>query len=145
MKIALAQMRVVSGSPRKNLETMLRMISTAKNRKADLIAFPEMCLGGYLIADKYLNDSFCRYLMEFNDILLKASHGIAIAYGNVYLDDNINRRVNDNEYHPNKDGRTRRYNAIYVMQNGVFCSRAKQIDILPVSVQKTLLPNYRIF
>lgn len=146
MKIALGQVNVVPNSPEKNLESMLRMIGEAKEQHADLIAFPEMVVGGYLVGDKWLEDSFCEDLMHFNDILLRASDGIAIAYGNIFLDREINERVHDSKFHPNKDGRTRRYNAVYIFQNGKPVPRAKETNILPLGVQpKTLLPNYRFF
>ena len=48
MKIALAQMKVIPGSSKKNLATMLRMIKEAKQKKVDLVAFPEMSFG-YLL------------------------------------------------------------------------------------------------
>ncbi len=137
-------MEVKPGRPMKNLETLLSMIDEAKRQGADLIAFPEMCVGGYLIGDKHLNDSYCRNLMEFNEALKRASKGIAIAYGNIFLDEKINERTEDSNFHPNKDGRARRYNAVYVFQDGKEAERAGAI--LPEGVQpKTLHPNYRIF
>ncbi len=148
MKVALAQMEVVPGRPRKNLETMLRMIEQAKREHVDLIAFPEMALAGYLVGDAWLNDAFCRNLMRCNDEILKASHGIAVAYGNVFVDDGQGKRVFGDEKtpHPNKDGRSRKYNAVYVMQDGKMVARSRETLILPPGVEpKTLLPNYRFF
>lgn len=146
MKIALAQMEVVPGRPKKNLETMLNMIETAKHHSVDLIAFPEMCLGGYLVGDKWLDDDFCLNLMKGNEELQKSSEGIAIAYGNIFVDNQINARLKDGKFHPNKDGRSRKYNAVYVFQNGKPVARAPETIILPAGVQpKTLLPNYRFF
>ena len=146
MKIALAQMEVIPNQPKKNLENMLRMIEEAKEKKADLIAFPEMCIGGYLLGDLWSSDDFCRDLMSYNEDIRNASEGIAIAFGNIYLDDKINERVNDDKSHPNKDGRIRRYNAIYVVQNKKYAKKANETEYLPEGVHaKTLLPNYRIF
>jgi len=146
MKIALAQMDVVPNRPRKNVDTMLRMIEQAKKQKADLVAFPEMSVGGYLVGDKWTDESFCRNLMEFNKPLREASDGIAIAWGNIFLDDKINERVQDNKPHPNKDGRIRKYNAVYVVQNGKPVARKKETNLLPKGVApKTLLPTYRFF
>ncbi len=146
MKIALAQMEVKPAQPEKNLETMLEMIEQAKKQKVDVVAFPEMCLGGYLIGDKFLDDDFCADLMEYNEDLAKASVGITIIYGNIYVDKNINTRWEDNAIHPNKDGRTRKYNAAYIYHNGKPVERANNNNILPQGVQpKTLLPNYRFF
>ncbi len=160
MKIALAQMEVVPGCPRKNLETMLGMIEEAKAQQADLIAFPELCLGGYLLGDRFTEEDYCANLMEFNEELRKASgdgsesngkngnecKGIAIAYGNVFLERDINARVGDNNTHPNKDGRLRKYNAVHLFQNGKEIPRLRETKALPPGVQpKTLLPNYRFF
>lgn len=138
--IALAQMDVVPGRPGLNLDKMLSMIQEARQKSVDLICFPEMCLGGYLLSDKFLEDSYCEELMSYNDDLLEASKEIAIAYGNIYV------VKNSEGYHPNKDGRSRKYNAVYVMQNGKYAERIVENGILPKGVQpKTLLPNYRFF
>ncbi|HEX5169695.1 MAG TPA: NAD(+) synthase, partial [Cyclobacteriaceae bacterium] len=107
---------------------------------------PELCISGYILTDMWVNESFCLNLMRYNNILLQASVGIAIAYGNIYLDKDINKRWKDNRHHPNKDGRTRKYNAVYVMQDGRFAKRINESSVLPEGIQpKTLLPNYRIF
>lgn len=148
MKIALAQMEVKSNQPRKNLETMLSMIDDAKKQNVDLIAFPELCLSGYLVGDKFTNEEFCYDLMEYNEILRKASEGIAIVYGNIYVDksEDINARTGSFGIHPNKDGRVRKYNAVYAFQNQKPVERTNIQNILPDGVQpKTLLPNYRFF
>ena len=146
MKVALAQMEVIPGQPEENLETILRMIEDAKRKKVDLVVFPEMAVGGYILGDKWLDESFCLDLMQFNKPIQEASSGIAIAYGNVFLDIDINERVNDNKFHPNKDGRLRKYNALYVFQNGLPAKRVFETSILPPGVQpKVLLPNYRFF
>ncbi len=146
MKIALAQLEVIPNKAEKNLERMLSMVEEAKVQSVDLIAFPEMCVAGYLLSDKWQEDGYCSNLMAYNEILREASKGIAIAYGNVYLDKFLNKRVGDDRFHPNKDGRTRKYNSLYVCQDGKYASRSKETKILPCGVQpKTLLPNYRIF
>jgi NAD+ synthase (glutamine-hydrolysing) len=85
VKIALAQIDVIPNKPKKNLEKMLRMVNEARAQSVDLIAFPEMCVGGYLLCDKWHDDNYCRNLMWYNEILREASKGIAIAYGNVYV------------------------------------------------------------
>lgn len=140
IKIALAQINVIPGQPEINVKNMLSKIEEAKQKHVDLICFPEMCIGGYLLGDKFLEDAFCRELMSYNDDILKASDGIAICYGNIYVNNS------SKGYHPNKDGRIRKYNAVYVVQNGKYVKRKKENNILPVGVQpKTLLPNYRFF
>lgn len=146
MKIALAQMEVIPGFVDKNIGKMLDMIQQAKTEQVDLIVFPELCISGYVLSDHWTNEAFCNALMGYNEVLLEASMGIAIAYGNIYLDKDINARWSDTAYHPNKDGRTRKYNAVYVMQNGQYAKRENDNNILPVGVHpKTLLPAYRIY
>ena len=115
MRVALAQMNVVANQPERNVDTMLRMIEEAKGDQVDLVAFPEMCIGGYLLADRWLTDDFCLDLMAHHKPVIDASDGIAVAFGNVYLDHQVNDRVGDDSFHPNKDGRTRKYNAVYVV------------------------------
>ena len=138
MKIALAQMDVIPNKPKKNVEKMLSYIKEAKSQNVDLIVFPELCVGGYLLGDKWLEESYVDNLMSYNQTLKEASKGIAIAYGNIYVDKKKN--------HPNKDGRVRKYNAVYIYQNGEEVQRSKASSILPQGVQpKTLLPNYRFF
>ena len=146
MKIALAQMEVIPGKIDHNVHVMLDMITRARNEAVDLIVFPELCISGYILSDQWVSESFCAALMEYNQVLMQASHDIAIVYGNVYLDHEINKRMADGTYHPNKDGRTRKYNGVYVFQNGRPAHRVKENSILPQGVQpKTLLPEYRIF
>jgi NAD+ synthase (glutamine-hydrolysing) len=112
VKIALAQIDVIP-----NKAELSSMVEEAKAQRVDLIAFPEMCVGGYLLSDKWQEDGYCDKLMAYNEIL-KASSGIAIAYGNVYLDKFIKEMSQDDRFHPNKDGRTRKYNSVYVIQDG---------------------------
>jgi len=142
MKAVLAQIDVVPGRPDLNVSKMLKRIKEAKENNADVICFSEMCVGGYFVADKYLEDAYCEDLMLYNDVLKEASDGICIIYGNVYLD-----KATDG-WKPNKDGRTRRYNAAYVFQNKVSVARDTNFEWIELirGIQiKTLLPNYRIF
>lgn len=146
MKIALAQMEVVPGRPRINVANMIRLIGEAKKKGVDLVAFPEMCVGGYLLGDKWTNEEFCKNLMDFNEEIRKASRGIAVAYGNIFVDYEVCKRCGDNNIHPNKDGRVRKYNAVYVFQDGKPAKKLKECGIIPVGIQpKNLLPTYRIF
>jgi NAD+ synthase (glutamine-hydrolysing) len=148
MKFALGQIEVEGGNPRANIDRMLSMIEDAKSLGIDLIIFPEMAVGGYFLGDKWLNDSYVEDLMSYNDKILAASDGIAVSWGNVYLDTSreISKRTNSKGYHPNKDGRSRKYNALYVCQNGKYSKRLNEVPFFPEGVQaKTHLPNYRFF
>lgn len=146
MRIALSQMQVVPLAIDANLESMTRDIKCALEIEADLIIFPELCVGGYLISDKHLDRHFCRDLMLANEELLKLSQKIGIIYGNVYEDTSVAERLKKQGHYCNKDGRSRLYNAAYFLHKGQFAKRSKQISFLPDGVQpKTLLPSYRFF
>lgn len=133
MKIALAQMRVFPGQPEKNFELIEMYVNEAVEKECSIIAFPEMCIGGYLLGDRWLDESWCNYLMEFNEKCRLLSEKIVLIYGNVFLDKN----------RKNKDGRFRKYNAAYIFQD------KKPVisgNLLPQGIAvKSLLPNYRIF
>ena len=47
MKIAMAQMEVIPGHPDQNTATILRFIEEARQKKADVVIFPEMAVPGY--------------------------------------------------------------------------------------------------
>jgi NAD+ synthase (glutamine-hydrolysing) len=172
VKVALAQVDVVPNRPVKNVERMLDMVARAKEASVDLIVFPEMCIGGYLLSDRWRDANYCRNLMEYNEALREASSEIAIAYGNIYLEELIrgsggsdrssdargrgspregtigekNTTMGTTNPHPNKDGSLRKYNAVYVFQHGEPAPRIRETGLLPRGVQpKTILPEYRIF
>jgi predicted amidohydrolase len=46
MKTALVQMKVVAGDIAGNLEKMVTQIRGAIKDEADIVAFPELCVGG---------------------------------------------------------------------------------------------------
>lgn len=133
MKIALAQMRVNAGQPWKNFEKMRQFIDEARQKGCQIIAFPEMCVGGYLLADRWTEDAWCNHLASFNDRIRELSEDIIIIYGNILVDNS----------RKNKDGRIRKYNAGFAFYNRKPLSRAGN---LPEGVTtKSLLPSYRIF
>src|ERR1051325_4131554 len=146
MRFAIAQMDVIPGDAGKNFAAMQRMIAQAKEQGADLVVFSELCVGGYLLGDKGADESWCDELMHYNELLLEESKGIAIVYGNIFRDPQINQRWKNKAPHPKKDGRTRKYNAAYVVQDGKYAGRVHANTFLPEGVQpKALLPVYRIF
>lgn len=142
VRIALAQMEVKPGMPERNVSSMIDMIQEARREGAHLIAFPELCVSGYLIGDTWTSDSACRDFMHFNRDIREESEGIAIAFGNVFMEESNNHQG----YHPNKDGRLRKFNAVYIYQDGQTVRRKEETPFLPAGVQpKNLLPNYKIF
>jgi NAD+ synthase (glutamine-hydrolysing) len=86
MKTALVQMKVVAGDIAGNLEKMVTQIRGAIKDEADIVAFPELCVGGYLIGDKFFDPDYLRELKMANDHLQEFSRGkkIVIIYGNIF-------------------------------------------------------------
>jgi NAD+ synthase (glutamine-hydrolysing) len=132
MKIAVAQIDVIPGRPETNLKTCLEAQRRGFNEGADVIAFPELCLSGYLIGDLWEEQSFVSELVDMGAELCAASTAGVTCFGNVGLD----------ATQWGEDGRPRRFNAAWVADRGVLM-RHPVFD-LPF-FPKTLLPNYREF
>lgn len=134
--IALVQMVVVPGRPDQNVARMLTFIADARKAGAEVVAFSEMCIPGYLIGDAWEVDALVEDFAAYSDDIRAASQGMTILFGNVAVDtDTIG-----------EDGRRRKYNAVYVCHDGAFVVRDGVPDGLPLGVHgKTLQPNYRFF
>jgi len=62
LRIGLAQINTTVGDMRANVDTITRIIGSAKDENVDLVVFPEMCICGYPPEDllhkpKFLNDN----------------------------------------------------------------------------------------
>ena len=149
MKVTIAQMDVIPGRPDLNVAKMLEKISAAKNENSDVICFSELCISGYLLGDKWTDADYCRNLMSYNKVIQEASKSITVIYGNVYIDDLANLDHNKiTRHHPNRDGRVRKYNAVYVYTDGKPAERVLSFNscLLPEGISvKTLHPTYRVF
>ena len=133
--IVLAQIRVIPGDPEGNVARMLAVAQPLKDTGA-IIAFPEMCVGGYLVGDLWHDNDYCDWLESFNETFRTASAdlGLTLVYGNVFR---------ERSGKPGQDGRPRKYNAATVFDRGVAPVGS---GFFPPGVQpKTLLPNYRFF
>ena len=134
--VALAQMEVRAGRPDLNVESMLGFIGRARAAGAAIVAFPEMCIPGYVLGDAWEVDALVEDFEGWSDTIRDASRGIAVVFGNVALD-----RAAIGE-----DGRVRKLNAAWVCHDGRFVERAGLPAPLPHGVHpKTLHPNYRFF
>ncbi len=134
MNIALAQLNVHAGDIAANLSAMHQLIDEAKAQHADLIVFPEMAVGGYLIGDRFLHEGFVQELLEANEQIKAWSKGIAIVWGNIAVHP-LNLR--------NRDGRFGRLNGAYFAQDGQWVQREN--GILDGLYVKHALPDYRFF
>ena len=130
MKVTLVQMDVVPGQIDHNLKTIFDSID--KHLDSDIIAFPELCVGGYLVGDLWYDPDFIDELDMANASI--QDHMINLSYDShspVVIYGNIDRGFPGTT---NQDGRPRLFNcAIMVQENNV------------KHVAKTLLPNYRFF
>ena len=106
--VALAQMEVRAGRPDLNVESMLRFIAQARDARASIVAFPEMCIPGYILGDTWEVDALVEDYESWSTAIRDASRGIAVVFGNVAID-----RGNIGE-----DGRVRKLNAAWVCHDG---------------------------
>jgi NAD+ synthase (glutamine-hydrolysing) len=125
-------MEVLPGRPAENATGMLAQIGGARRDGVRLLVFPEMAISGYLIGDEWEHESFLRECEACRDELVAASRGLVVVFGGVGVD--WTRR--------NEDGRVRKYNALFVAEDGAL--RGPDGSPYPFVV-KALLPNYREF
>ncbi len=136
LPVALAQMEVRAGRPDLNIRSMLGFIERARSAGAAIVAFPEMCIPGYVLGDSWEIDALVEDYESWSSAIRDASRGIAVVFGNVALDRDV----------IGEDGRVRKLNAAWVCHDGRFVERAGLPARLPHGVHpKTLHPNYRFF
>ncbi len=135
-RIALAQMEVLPGRPEANARRVQRLIAQAREGGAEIVAFPEMCLSGYIVGDLWEVDAVVEDWAAFSEEVRRASDGVTVLFGNVLCDP---RALGE-------DGRPRKYNTARVCHDGRWVERPGLPPGLPAGCQpKTLHPNYRFF
>ncbi|MBR1858158.1 MAG: NAD(+) synthase, partial [Selenomonadaceae bacterium] len=75
-KIAIAQMKILSGRPDFNLETMLKFINEAKNQNADIIIFPALSITGRTKAT--MTNTLLKDYASYKKDIINASSGIKV-------------------------------------------------------------------
>ena len=134
--VALAQMDVRAGRPDLNVRSMLGFIERARDAGAAIVAFPEMCVPGYILGDAWEVSALVEDYQSWSTAIREASDGIVVVFGNVAIDRGM----------IGEDGRIRKLNAAWVCQDGRYVERAGLPRRLPSGVHpKTLHPNYRFF
>ena len=135
-RIALVQMEVIPARPDLNFTHMCRFMDEAREQNVQVLAFPEMCLCGYILGDLWELDRVVEDFAGYSRRICEASQGLTVLFGNVALDpDQIG-----------EDGRLRKFNAALVCHDGSFVERPGLPPGLPPGAQaKTLHPNYRYF
>lgn len=114
IKIALAQILVIPGHPDKNTDTICRYIKRAKEEGADLVLFPALAVSGCLLGNTWEQPSFLAECEACGQEIIAVAKDIAVLFGNVGLD----------PAKKNRDGSTRKYNALFAAQNGTLVSPA---------------------
>jgi NAD+ synthase (glutamine-hydrolysing) len=125
LKISLNQMPVIPGRPDLNAKYIIGEIAEAAKNNVDILAFPEMCVSGYVIGDLFEDDCFCREVSLRNSQIIKAvPENLTVIFGTLLFDSSKK----------GEDGRSRKYNGAITVNN-----------VGAPVVCKTLQPNYRIF
>lgn len=135
MKAALAQMKVLPGQTSRNLDKMIAWIRQYDHLDYDFIAFPELCLGGYLVGDLWYHPDWIREQEEaalaLESLLAQEKRDIGVIFGSI-------RRGEPGER--NEDGRPRLYNSAWFYQRNPVTGQVEKSWS-----DKALLPNYRFF
>lgn len=121
MKIALAQQNYHIGNFEENRNKIIEGISRAKQQRADLVVFSELCVCGYPPRD----------FLEFEDFINKCYESVDIIKQHA---DNIGVLIGSPARNPLKEGKD--------LFNAVFLLYEREIK---AEIHKTLLPNYDIF
>ncbi|MBQ9442316.1 MAG: hypothetical protein IJU55_04830, partial [Selenomonadaceae bacterium] len=83
LKIAYAQMEIVAGRPDLNAEKILNYVEQAKEKSADIVIFPELCLSGKFVGNNFEKTSFMNDCKFFGEKIISASENITVIFGNV--------------------------------------------------------------
>ena len=132
LKIGLAQLLVEPGNARENVTRMKEYIREAVTKNCDLVIFPELCIPGYFIGDNWDQSDYMNECISLGEEIRTLSENITVIFGNVALE----------KGKINPDGRIRKYNAMFIAQNGKFIAPGR--SPYPFYI-KTLLPDYREF
>lgn len=131
IKIICGQMEIIPGRPDLNYQKISNIIGQAKEKKADILLLPEMCLPGYLIGDLWEQQTFLDDCAYYAQQIAAQAENLCIIFGSVATETG---KINE-------DGRIRKYNAAYICQNGRMLSGYLGRNF----IIKNSLPNYREF
>jgi len=121
MLIALAQLNFIIGDFENNIRIIREAIQKAKNKKVDLIVFPELCISGYPSRDFLEFNDFNSRCKKAAEEIAKDCLGITAIVGLPLLN-------------PKLEGKNL-FNAALVLNEGKITDE----------IHKSLLPNYDVF
>jgi NAD+ synthase (glutamine-hydrolysing) len=123
-RVALAQINLCVGDIEDNTRKILQYVAKAREKQADLVAFPELSVTGYPPEDLLLKSSFVNESLEALADVVRATDGIIAVVG-------FPHRARSRAGRPG----TSLYNAAGVARDGRLLAVYKKI----------LLPNYGVF
>ena len=82
-RIALIQLDVQPGRPDLNVRRMLHFVDRARERRAEIVVFSELCIPGYIVGDVWEVDALVEDYAAWSESLRSASEGMTIVFGNV--------------------------------------------------------------
>lgn len=130
LKITIAQMEIFPNEIGKNLKSILSIIDSVRG-KTDVVIFPEMCVSGYLLGDRFEYSDFINEIEDANNLIKENSNGLVVIWGSLVQDKS---KIGE-------DGRVRKYNAALIAKDGEWLSNGVLSGFIP----KNNLPKYRIF
>ena len=130
LKITIAQMDVFPNDINKNLNKIISVMNDVRG-KTDIVVFPEMCVSGYLLGDRFEYVDFINEIESANEIIKNNSKDLVVIWGSLVSD---KTKIGE-------DGRLRKYNSVLIAQNNNWLSNGVLDGFLP----KNNLPKYRIF
>jgi NAD+ synthase (glutamine-hydrolysing) len=116
LRLALAQINPTVGDLEGNVARVTEIIGQARAQGADLLAFPEMVIPGYMPEDLLLKPSFIERSIEVTRGLAPLTRGMTVVVGTVERDIDL-------------------FNAAAVLHDGAWVG----------SYRKRYLPNYGVF
>src|SRR5688572_29228127 len=121
MKIALAQQNYHIGNFEANSRKIIEGIKWAREQKADLVVFSELCICGYAPRDFLEFEDFINKSYEAVDVIKEHTSDIGVLIGSPVRN-------------PRREGKDL-FNAVLLLHEGE----------VRAEVHKTLLPNYDVF
>lgn len=132
IKVAMYQMEVVQARPDINTRDIIQEIANARKEGVDIFITPEAAVPGYMIGDKWEDESFITDCIRHNKAIINATKGsdMVVIWGSVFAPEGKN----------GEDGRSQKWNAAFTAQNGKLLNNGK----FPVTA-KMLMADYRFF